>query len=126
MHVSKTFEITDQMIEDLFVTAIEGGIDYWGYFSPVIYSRLKNDYPTIQSFSERVYHAIMVVGCSLPIRDVETDEVWHFNKASVERALEIMANDHEEDFMNIVDGNFDAITADVFFQLVAIGELTFG
>ena len=59
-------------LESIFVTALEGGSNYWIDFSPSTFKHLKDKYSQM-SFSERVYNEF-IGGAVIDVLDVEGDE----------------------------------------------------
>lgn len=119
--------VPDQMIEDLLVTALEGGSNYWYWLSNETADQIEKVTGKEDPLSIRFYQAIQK-GESLIIHDAENDDevLGHINSASIQNALLMMATGHREHFADIISENHDATTADVFFQLAVMGEITFG
>jgi hypothetical protein len=119
--------VPDQMIEDLLVTALEGGSNDWYWLSNETRDQIEKVTDKGQPLSIRFYQAIKK-GESLIIHDAENEDeiLGHINSDSIQNALFMMATDHRDHFMDIVTENYDATTSDVFFQLAVMGTLTFG
>jgi len=100
--------------QDLFITALEGGSNYWaGVIS------LEN--------SEKLFNKIMDEDYILTITDVEDPtETWVISKGDIKGSLALLRREYPEVYKNVQEGTFDATDADLWLQLVAIGELTFG
>jgi hypothetical protein len=119
-------EVGITTIDDVLITALEGGSNYWYYL-------LKKDLPAPAGwqrnptfhyeFLDKVYS-----GASLPVHDAENpkDKLGELNCKSIQRALILMAQDYPEILTSILDENYDAGDADVFFQLCIMGEVVFG
>lgn len=67
-------------------------------------------------------------GLRVAVRDLEdSNTVLGFLDAnSWWKAEELMLLQYRKDFGDILSGNDDAITADVFFQLAVMGEVVYG
>lgn len=123
MHLTKslamelTLNVTGKMIENLFICAMEGGANYWANFPKA---------PAGEGApSERIIRSVLD-GATATISDAETDDQWTLSIDSIRNGLQKMASDHPEHFADLLAGNEDAETADVWLQLCTIGELTFG
>lgn len=127
MEVTITIEITDEQINDLFVTALEGGSNYW-YYIPRETRDIIKEHSDKEFFSERFADVVLNDKYVIPVRDTEEpDEVLGFvDKESVQEALNLMVKDHTKHIEMINEGNYDAETADIFLQLCVMGEITFG
>jgi hypothetical protein len=67
-------------------------------------------------------------GKTIPVNDYENvDEVLgQISLESIEKGERLMQELHFSHFVDIVSGNDDATTADVWFQLCVLGDITFG
>lgn len=117
-----------QRIEDLFVTALEGGSNYWALFDINLSNSQRQEMKAIGSLSEYLFDQVMNHGQSYLVYDLEDEEelLGEINKANLKRGYKLLKEDYEEDFADVVQGSYDANTADIFLQLAVIGELTFG
>lgn len=109
----------EQFIQDLFVTAIEGGIDYWANFQSINKIDKPDDF--IGWWYESV-HIIDDDGDSYVIdKNVIVKGINMIAKRNAERdkAL-ILANR-----TNGYDGDFDATDADKIVQFGLFGELVY-
>lgn len=125
MKIKVEFEITDQMIEDQIVTALEGGSNYW-YYLPDL-SMLPNKDKNVP-VATRIADAVLNHGIEIPVYDNEdeTELLGMLSKKSIKKGLEIMSKDYNSHFMDIIEETGDADTGDVFFQHAVMGEIVFG
>lgn len=65
---------------------------------------------------------------SFAINDAEDhgETLGHISWDSCKKALRKMHDDYHDYYWQVVTENDDAETADVFFQLATLGEVTFG
>jgi hypothetical protein len=109
-----------QMTEDLLVTAFEGGIGYWaqlqGYKLPAKYKKL--DLP-------KYAYIPMLPGGAVVIKDSE-GKLHRVGAKRLERAYQTVARDYPKVFQRILDEQYDAWDADVWFQCAVFGELVYG
>ena len=121
MQVTFTKDIPFQRIDDLIITGVEGGTNYWmsveGAWNESVWGDLEK---TVKEgklkFSNR--------------KLADTDEDHLFEKVLTEeviqQGLQLMADKHSRHFEDFMNENEDAITGDVFIQLCVLGEVRYG
>jgi hypothetical protein len=123
----KTKKITKQDIIDLFVTALEGGSNYWYYIPkiPAGVRQIKTE--TGMATSEAIGEYILRGG-NIQINDAEDEEevLGTVDMTSLLEAIGLLKSDYTHAYENIIDEEYDADDADIFFQLAVMGEVTFG
>lgn len=145
----KTAQITKDQIIDVFVTAIEGGSNYWYYIldvpKEITYMVKQENIPFSEACGKHVLN-----GGELTIYDVEeiaemvdddddsdypVDYEYSTNKPeplgtvtmdSLLDAISIMKKDYPEHYESIIMDEYDADDADVFFQIATMGEVVYG
>lgn len=113
-------------IYNLMVTALEGGSNYW------------YDIPTTATTIE-IGRRYMLEPGSLAVTngafdgfEIDVHSMEEFDrrgKISLEnfsRAEELMIKHHPRALADIISGDFDQLTADIWFQLVVFGEVIYG
>jgi len=121
-----TIEVEDQKIKDQIITAIEGGSNYWYYLKDLSMLPAKKEG---EALSERICRAVIDDGISVPVWDVEDPDGVSIGEISVEtimRGLKLMVEDYNDNYQDMIEEYGDAETADVFLQLVVMGEIVFG
>lgn len=119
---------TPQTHENLIVTALEGGSNYWYYLSDkainIIEERTKN---SEEPFSIRFWKALKK-GAIIPINDAEDPDtkIGSISMTSIIRGEQLMSNKSPRHFADIIQDNADSITADVWFQYACLGEVIYG
>lgn len=106
-------DITNQQIADLFVTAYEGGSNYWiDHIDPrPNYSHPDNYGPNMVPYA--VY--------------ADDDDTAHFvNWNTIQAGLKTMQETYISHWADLIDDNMDADTADVFLQCVCFGKIIYG
>lgn len=128
MHIN--VEVTDEQIADMLCSALEGGSNYRYQIvaqqAPVIYR--------YQTSKERVYSHIdypINPGGSLTISSIKGDELrgakqWKLTRIELREGLRVMAAKAPRHFADMLLGNGDAITGDVFLQCCLFGEVVYG
>jgi ribonucleotide reductase alpha subunit len=116
---------SDEQIVNLISSACSGGSCYWLAMSgiPKITEeeKLKKE-----CYEERI---LRLVYGGLEIRVLDTDSrelLGAINKERIEKATELMFKNHFADYANVINENDDAETADIWMQLVVMGEAIFG
>jgi len=118
-------------LESIFVTALEGGSNYWIDFSSSTFKHLKDKYSQM-SFSERVYNEF-ISGGAIDVLDVEGDESDVIGQISLATAPSRLAKMFEDGFIwshadisELLDGTADATASDIVLQYLALGEIVYG
>lgn len=136
----KTAQITKDQIIDVFVTAIEGGSNYWYYIIDVpkeITYMVKEEGITfseacgkhVLNGGELVIYDVEEVGDMEKVDEYSTDKpepLGYINMDSLLDAISIMKKDYPERYENIIMDEYDAEDADVFFQIATMGDIVFG
>lgn len=133
MDMTVKIDIGDQLREDLLVTALEGGSNYWYYLSVEAYDLINKSIRTKQILeppSIKMWDAIKH-GASIPIYDEENknEKLGEINLESIAKGEQMMVDKYFFHFKKLLDKEnveWDAETADVWFQLAVMGEITFG
>ena len=111
-----------EMIECLIISALEGGSNYW-YFLPDLSMVERREGFCL---TEDIVHAVDQ-GLIIPVHDIETGEPLGFiSKHGIKKAVKLMHDNHPRHYADVLYESYDAITADVFFQLVVMGDVVYG
>jgi len=135
--VTRTATVTPQMLEDLLVTAIEGGTGYWACLGertdPPIDNLYKQwDDPDTKPWAPHYISLPMSEGGNIQILDAETTEddepevLGDLNLPNLIKGLRLMAKEFPGDFQEFIDGDYDSNHADCFMQLAVMGEVVYG
>jgi hypothetical protein len=151
MTIETKITITNEAIESMLVTAIEGGIDYWGTFDD---KELKDAKVWLQRQIEKgllkrnesvhyMWMDAMFQGYLHPIRvydveevySIEEDEQWsdlepigYLSMANIKKGLEKASKEYPKQFSQYFPeyDNGDADDADVLFQLITLDDIVYG
>lgn len=121
MKTQNTAPLTERQ-QNLLITALEGGSNYW---CDLPYQIEKQD-------SENTMDAIIRIlnnGESLKVYDIEdeTNLLGEISLENIDRGESAMQEKYPSHFGDsLLDGRWDADTADVWLQSVVMGELVFG
>lgn len=136
----KNATITKDTLINLFVTALEGGSNYWYYIlnTPNEVREIMQDQGI--TYTEAIGEYVLNGG-EIEIRDVETiddnelegseypdtgDILGYVNMDSLLDAINTVKEEYPDTFENILDDNYDANDADIFLQLATMGEIVYG
>lgn len=128
MHV--TVEITDAQIENLIISALEGGAHYWYE----IQSMCRPPKLVYRTDPNKVFAHVdypMNAGGHLMIKqyvDPDGPGVRKFNRAAIDRGLQVLADsaEYKHHFTDILNDDTDATTGDIFLQFCLYGEVLYG
>lgn len=120
-------EISYDLFEGILVTALEGGSNYW-YMIDISDTGVPKEKYAGESLSVKVAKMIWYDRINLRVMDVENDDVLlgEVNIASIKTAFEKICSEYPETYLNLIQENYDADDADIFFQIATMGEITFG
>lgn len=128
-------EVTDQRREDMIVGALEGGSNYWYWITKEgcrIIDEVCSDHK--EPFSIRLWKAIKA-GKSIPVYEYNGSDLGQealmtklgeINLKSIEEGEQLMADKSLSHFMDMINENDDATTADVWFQYCLLKEIVYG
>jgi hypothetical protein len=117
-------QLTRQQQEDLFITALEGGSNYW-------YHIVVNDLMppnSNKSLSERIFNEVYDNDRTFAVYEDNKNGTFLgvIDKSSLEIASKRETLINNKIFTDIEREGWDAETADVWFQLVVMGEVIYG
>ena len=142
-------EALHDILEDVFVTAIEGGSNYWMELTDKSVLRVKKPFKGKQnmSFSEKVLSAILFHGVSVRIIDAEDEETVlcnldaHLISERYAKLEEIVTNRNiilpegkgkgceealRRAMCNLLQEDYDAGDADVIMQYLCLEHIVYG
>lgn len=122
-------KLTSENIIDIFVTALEGGSNYW-YYIKIVPEDVKYKVKHKNLALSEAIGQYILEGGSIYFYDVEGDEdeepLGKVNMDSILEAISLTKKDYPDVWFNILDEQADAGDADVFLQLCVMGEVVFG
>jgi hypothetical protein len=124
-------ELDREVLEDIFVTAIEGGSNYWYFLSRDAVKRIRQAVPreVDEVLSTATFKAVYDHGVAVPINDAENEEdiVGWISMETMQERLQALLNSGEKWALEAhMEGDGDADSADVVFQYLAMGEVVYG
>jgi len=125
-------ELSREVLEDIFVTAIEGGSNYWYYLSYDAIKKIRSAVPKNKEpyISTAVLTAILDYNVEVPINDAENEEdiIGYISIKTMQERLQSLYNDSDYRWAleRHINAEGDADSADVVFQYLAMGEVVYG
>ena len=112
---------------NLLTGAIEGGSNYW-YWLGEDACKIMRKYKAKHEPLVAYFFRALQEGESIPVRqdDDEGDILGYISMGSIEKAEVLMATKYSHHYADVLLGNDDATTADVWFQLAVMGEIVYG
>lgn len=129
MTITINQEIKRQVLEDIFVTALEGGSNYWYYLSEDAIKLIRDAVPKSEDpyLSTAILKAIEK-GVEVPINDAEDEEEVLGTislKTMQDRLQKLSRSGNSDALMAHIKEEGDADTADIVFQYLSFGEIVF-
>jgi hypothetical protein len=126
-----TREVPRDVLENVFVTAIEGGSNYWYYLSENAIRIIRNAVPKSEEkyLSIAMVKAVLEHNVRIPINDAEYEDeiLGYLSMDTLPQRLNKLANsDDSWALSNELDDNADASSSDVVFQYLVMGEVVYG
>lgn len=117
--------ISREVLENIFVTAIEGGSNYWYHIPDLEVDKIEANEVLGKSFSERLFDAVYDKGIDIDIHDIENpdDILGTLSRSTMQQRLD------ECPYWAIrqeIEEQGDAESSDVVFQCLTMGEVIFG
>lgn len=119
-------EIPYELFENLIVTALEGGSNYWAMLdverSEKGFSKYQN-----QPLSVAIANMIWYDSYTLRVMDSEEDDVLlgEVNMLKVKDAFQKLASERADVYSRIIQDEWDADDSDIFFQFCTMGSQEF-
>lgn len=112
-------------LQNLFITAFEGGINYWAI---VLDQKIDLSHCDGESSSEKWFDAIWNKQMEMPINDAEDEavELGVLTKEKMKSGLKMMAETYPEHYNDFITEQYDVYTADIWLQLSVLGEIIYG
>lgn len=131
MEIKITKTIPRNILEDVFITAIEGGSNYWYYLPDESVEAIRKAVPKEEDpyLSTAILKAILDHDVKVAINDAEDEEnvVGVITRSTMQSRLQLLADSEENYALEAhLREQGDAGTADVVFQYIAMGEVVYG
>jgi hypothetical protein len=113
--ITVSLPVTAEMISNIFITAIEGGIGYWCQKLDLRQNGTEVNYQNAESFTGQWVAKITMV---------EDDGTATITPEKLAEALAMRPTEAAQIITD--DGGFDADSADILIQCAAFGEIVYG
>jgi hypothetical protein len=123
--------VSRETMENIFVTALEGGCNYWYYLSKEAVTRVRSAVPKSEEecLSVAIFKAVYDHDVEVPINDIEnpSEVLGILNKSEMPLRIHKMIEDgHGDAIFSEIREEGDAETSDIIFQYLVMNEIVFG
>lgn len=132
MRIKIEKEIPRQVLEDIFVTAIEGGSNYWYFLSDDAIAKIRKAV-SVESepyLSIAISKAILDFGVNVPINDADNEDevLGTISKETMQDRLQLLSDDAQYKYAleSELNEEGDAYSSDIVFQYLSFGKVIFG
>lgn len=122
VHIEMDVSLTQQDIDDIMVTALEGGINYWCGCAEVVEEKRCADWG----------HEQIARGGVLILHDAESSDKWELNLEKFLNGVKLWLQNNEDRYGAVASdgtldpGEVDAEMADLIVQYALFGKPVFG
>jgi hypothetical protein len=122
-----TQNIYQSILEDTFVTALEGGSNYWAYIKESTLRKIRKEGVPVSIY---VLQAVLS-GIDVDVYDVESDDddpIGTISMSTMTDRLDKLMNNKgcKRALLNMMNEEYDAEDADIVFQYIVLGEIIYG
>jgi hypothetical protein len=121
-----------EVLENVCVTALEGGSNYWYFLSDDAIKLIRRAVPKNEDayLSVAILKAVLDHDVEVPINDAEDEDevLGYFSKKTLQERLQKLSQDDSSKWAleTEIRGEGDADSSDVVFQYITMGEVVFG
>jgi hypothetical protein len=120
---------SDEIRDHLLCTALEGGSNYWYYLDDLAINIINSVVAPKKGvpLTDRLFAALQA-GVTVPINDTKnrSKKIGELSMASIIAGEQLMISKHINHFADALLEQWDAATADVWFQFACLKDITFG
>jgi hypothetical protein len=123
--------VSREVLEDVFVTALEGGSNYWYYLPEESVKAIRKAVPKSEDpyLSTAILKAILDHDVKIAINDAENEEevIGVITRGTMQARLQLLSDSKERWALEAhMREEGDAGSADVVFQYLTMGEVVYG
>ena len=123
--------ITREVLEDVFVTALEGGSNYWYFLPKHSIQAIRRAVPKEEDpyLSTAILKAILDHDVKVAINDADDEDnvIGIITKSTMQARLQLLADSELKWALDAhIKEEGDADSADIVFQYLAMGEVIYG
>lgn len=120
-----------EVLEDIFVTALEGGSNYWYFLSDHAIAKIRRAVPKEEDefISTAILKAILDHDVKVEINDADNEDeiVGVITRGTMQARLQLLADSELKWALEAhIKEQGDADSADIVFQYLAMGEVIYG
>ena len=120
-----------EVLEDVFVTALEGGSNYWYYLPEESVKAIRKAVPKSEDpyISTAILKAILDHDVKIAINDAENEDevIGVITRGTMQARLQLLSDSNERWALEAhMREEGDAGSADVVFQYLTMGEVVYG
>jgi hypothetical protein len=120
-----------EVLEDIFVTALEGGSNYWYYLPEESIKAIRKAVPKSEDpyLSTAILKAILDHDVKIAINDAEDEDevIGVITRGTMQARLQLLSDSNERWALERhMREEGDAGSADVVFQYLTMGEVVYG
>ena len=126
-------EVSRETIENIFVTALEGGSNYWYFLSDKAIKKIRKAVPASVDpyLSTAMPKAILDFGVDVDINDIEDEDevLGTISRNTMADRLQELSKDKAYKWAleaEMDEDGMDATSSDIVFQYLAFGGVIFG
>ena len=118
ININKRLEFREEDINDLMVTALEGGINYWCRKAKIV--------KIPEGVDEILASDVISKNGILELYDAESSDKWELTLEKFMKGVKFVCE--REGYSSVEDlmDNYDADTADIIVQYAIFNEIVFG
>jgi hypothetical protein len=130
MEIKINQTISREVLEDIFVTALEGGSNYWYYLPAESIKAIRKAVPKSEDpyLSTAILKAILDHDVKVAINDAENEDevVGVITRGTMQARLQLLADSQSKWALEShIKEEGDAGSADVVFQYLTMGEVVY-
>ena len=131
MEITIKRKISKDVLDNIFITALEGGSNYWYYITDEQVQKVRQAVPKSSNpyIASAILEAVLEHNVEVEINDAEDEEevIGLITRSTLIERLELLANSsHAWALENELKEDGDATSSDVVFQYIALGEVVYG
>jgi hypothetical protein len=131
MEITIKRKISKDVLDNIFITALEGGSNYWYYITDEQVQKVRQAVPKSSNpyIASAILEAVLEHNVEVEINDAEDEEevIGLITRSTLIERLELLANSsHAWALDNELKEDGDATSSDVVFQYIALGEVVYG
>jgi hypothetical protein len=124
-------EVSRETLLNIFVTALEGGSNYWYHINDQTIDKVREFVPTsVDTFlSTAIFKAVVDFGVDVDINDLENpdDVLGTLSLKTLNKRLQLLADSpYNRALKNELNDNGDAESSDAVFQYLVMEDVVFG